>query len=60
MPNVFFIGGFSGHGMPYGMRFGQLLATAAQSGELSAALEPFRLDRSTLKKWSSVHVLPNE
>lgn len=54
MPNVFFLCGFSGHGMPYGMRFGQLLAEAVQNGELSPALQPFRLDRPTLRKWSAV------
>ncbi len=54
MPNVFFLCGFSGHGMPYGMRFGQLLAATVQSGELPSALQPFRLDRPTLRKWSAV------
>ncbi|HEU0003643.1 MAG TPA: FAD-binding oxidoreductase [Ktedonobacteraceae bacterium] len=53
MPNVFFLCGFSGHGMPYGMRFGQLLAETVQSRELSPALQPFRLDRPTLRKWSA-------
>lgn len=52
MPRVFFVCGFSGHGMPYGMRFGQLLAATVQSGELPPALQPFRLDRPTLRKWS--------
>ncbi len=54
MPNVFFVCGFSGHGMPYGMRFGQLLAATVQSRELPSALQPFRLDRPTLRKWSAV------
>ena len=53
MPNVFFVCGFSGHGMPYGMRFGQLLAESVQTGKFSSALWPFRLDRPTLRKWSS-------
>ena len=53
MPQVLFVGGFSGHGMPFGMRFGQLLATAVQSEALPSALTPFRLDRPTLSKWSS-------
>ncbi len=52
MPEVLFVGGFSGHGMPFGMRFGQLLATTVQSGVLPSALKPFRLDRPTLSKWS--------
>jgi gamma-glutamylputrescine oxidase len=47
-PRVFFVGGFSGHGMPFGMRFGQLLATAAMDGSLPSALRPFRLDRPSL------------
>jgi gamma-glutamylputrescine oxidase len=54
MPNVFFACGFSGHGMPYGMRFGQLLAATVQKGELPSALRPFRLNRPTLRKWSGV------
>ncbi|MGH2495348.1 MAG: NAD(P)/FAD-dependent oxidoreductase [Ktedonobacteraceae bacterium] len=54
MPNMFFLCGFSGHGMPYGMRFGQLLAETVQKGELPPALQPFRLDRPTLRKWSAV------
>jgi gamma-glutamylputrescine oxidase len=54
MPNVFFVAGFSGHGMPFGMRFGQLLAAAVQKGELPSALTPFRLHRPTLRRWSSV------
>lgn len=54
MPNVFFVCGFSGHGMPYGMRFGQLLAESVQTGRLPSALWPFRLDRPTLRKWSSI------
>ncbi len=49
-PQVFFVGGFTGHGMPFGMRFGQLLATAAMDGSLPSALRPFRLDRPSLKR----------
>jgi glycine/D-amino acid oxidase-like deaminating enzyme len=48
-PNVWVVGGFCGHGMPFGMRFGQLLAEAATSGSAPAALAPFRLDRPTLQ-----------
>jgi gamma-glutamylputrescine oxidase len=51
MPNVFVAGGFSGHGMPYVSRSGQLLANAVVNGTLSPALKPFRLDRPTLRKW---------
>jgi glycine/D-amino acid oxidase-like deaminating enzyme len=49
MPNAWFIGGFSGHGMPLSMRCGQLLAEAALSGNKPDALWPFSLDRETLK-----------
>jgi glycine/D-amino acid oxidase-like deaminating enzyme len=48
LPGVWIVGGFCGHGMPFGMRFGQLLAEAATRGVAPAALAPFRLDRSTL------------
>jgi glycine/D-amino acid oxidase-like deaminating enzyme len=51
LPAVFFVGGFSGHGMPFGMRFGQLLAQAVTSGSLPPELSAFRLDRPSLKKW---------
>jgi gamma-glutamylputrescine oxidase len=51
LPGVIFVGGFSGHGMPFGMRFGQLLATAVTTGYLPPALSPFRLDRPSLKRW---------
>src|SRR4051812_2330648 len=44
LPNTWVVGGFCGHGMPFGMRLGQLLAQAAADGVPPAALEPFRLD----------------
>jgi glycine/D-amino acid oxidase-like deaminating enzyme len=50
MPGVFVVGGFSGHGMPFGLCFGQLLATAVISGALPSAFEPYRLNRPTLKR----------
>jgi len=53
LPNVFIVGGFSGHGMPFGMRFGQLLASATATGSVPPALKPFQLDRPTLKKWEN-------
>lgn len=48
LPNTWVVGGFCGHGMPFGMRLGQLLAQAAIAGAPPAALTPFRLDRTTL------------
>lgn len=48
LPGVWVTGGFSGHGMPYGPRLGQLLAEAAMTGTTPAALAPLRLDRPTL------------
>jgi glycine/D-amino acid oxidase-like deaminating enzyme len=42
------VGGFCGHGMPFGLRIGQLLAEAAIQNERPAALGPFRLGRPTL------------
>jgi glycine/D-amino acid oxidase-like deaminating enzyme len=48
LPGVWVVGGFCGHGMPFGLRLGQLLAQAATSGARPAELEPFQLDRPTL------------
>ena len=50
LPNTWMVGGFCGHGMPFGMRLGQLLAQAAVDGIPPAALKPFRLDRPTLPR----------
>ncbi len=49
MKNVWGVGGFSGHGMPFGMRVGQLLAESLTRGVVSNALLPFRLARPTLR-----------
>jgi gamma-glutamylputrescine oxidase len=48
LPNTWFAGGFSGHGMPYAAIVGRLLAQAAASGGLPAALAPLHLSRPTL------------
>ena len=48
LPGVWVTGGFCGHGMPFGMRLGQLLAEAATTGAAPAELAPLRLDRPTL------------
>jgi glycine/D-amino acid oxidase-like deaminating enzyme len=50
LPNTWVVGGFCGHGMPFGMRMGQLLAQAAVDGAPPAALTPFRLDRASLPR----------
>jgi len=52
VPHTCFVGGFTGHGMPFGMRFGQLLAEAVTSQTMPADLEPYRMNRPTLRKWS--------
>ena len=48
LPNTWIVGGFSGHGMPYGLRFGQLVAKAATEKRTPPDLFPFRLNRATL------------
>ncbi len=48
LPGVWVVGGFGGHGMPYGPRLGQLLAEAAATGTTPGALSPLRIDRPTL------------
>ncbi len=48
LPTTWIVGGFSGHGMPYGLRVGQLLAEAITQGSHPSELSAFRLDRPTL------------
>jgi glycine/D-amino acid oxidase-like deaminating enzyme len=48
-PGVWVVGGFCGHGMPFGMRLGQLLAQAALEGSAPPEIEPLRIDRPTLQ-----------
>lgn len=43
-------GGFCGHGMPFGMRLGQLLAEAATTGERPEGMAALRLDRPSLQQ----------
>lgn len=50
LPGAWFMGGFSGHGMPFGLRCGQLLAEAALSGAKPDALQPFSLERPSLRR----------
>ncbi|GHP00815.1 FAD-dependent oxidoreductase [Reticulibacter mediterranei] len=52
LPGLFFVGGFSGHGMPFGLRLGQLLADSVTNGALATDLWAFRLDRPSLLPWS--------
>lgn len=42
---LFYSGGFSGHGMPFAMRFGEWLARSAAQGELVAEAETYAVDR---------------
>ncbi|CAA9244058.1 MAG: hypothetical protein AVDCRST_MAG93-1452, partial [uncultured Chloroflexia bacterium] len=44
---LFVASGFTGHGMPFGLRAGKALAEALTTGRVPAALAPFRLDRPT-------------
>ncbi|HET8841395.1 MAG TPA: FAD-binding oxidoreductase [Ktedonobacteraceae bacterium] len=50
VPGAWVVGGFSGFGMPFGLRLGQLLATAVTNGDAPAQLQPFRLARPTLQR----------
>ena len=45
---VWVAGGFSGHGMPFGMRLGQLMCEAVTSGVAPDTLAYLRLHRPTL------------
>lgn len=45
---LYVAGGFTGHGMPFGLRAGQQLALSCMQGITAGALAPFRLDRPTL------------
>jgi gamma-glutamylputrescine oxidase len=46
--SVWAIGGFNGHGMPFGASIGNLVANSVASGVRAPALAPFALDRPTL------------
>ena len=48
LSNVWFTGGYCGHGMPFGPRVGQLLAEAVMTGRRPEPLAPLRIDRPTL------------
>ena len=51
---LWFAGGFSGHGMPFGLPLGQLLAEAALNGVTPTALAPFSRDRLAASRTSKV------
>ena len=40
LPQMLVVCGLSGHGMPFGLRFGQLLSEAVVNGTLPLALKP--------------------
>jgi gamma-glutamylputrescine oxidase len=52
LPNAWLVGGFSGHGMPFGMPLGRLIAQAVTSGAPPAELQPFRIGRPSLAEES--------
>lgn len=54
MQGVWVVGGFSGRGMPFGMRLGNLLADSLLQRRPVEALRPFRLTRPTLHYKESV------
>ncbi|MBO0795680.1 MAG: FAD-binding oxidoreductase, partial [Ktedonobacteraceae bacterium] len=47
-PHVWVVGGFCGHGMPFGMRLSQLLAEEIARDTPLEELKSFRFDRATL------------
>ncbi len=49
MKSTWVVGGFPGHGMPFGMRLGQLPAESLMRRTVADALLPFRLTRPTLR-----------
>ena len=48
--NVWYGGGFNGHGMPFGPIIGKLLARTVLSGERATGLSPLAHTRATLGK----------
>lgn len=48
MPGVLVVGGFCGHGMPFALRLGQLMAETLNGSGWPPELLPFRLNRETL------------
>ncbi len=50
LPGVWVAAGFSGHGMPFGLRVGELFSQALTSGVWPKELEVFGMGRHTLKE----------
>lgn len=48
LDKAWFVGGLSGHGMPFGMLFGRYLTQAVESNRAPEELWPFTLKRATL------------
>jgi len=48
-PHIWVAAGFSGHGMPFGLRLGQLFSQALTNNQWPGELEPFKIDRATLQ-----------
>lgn len=48
--SIWAVGGFNGHGMPYGASVGRLLADSVATGARVPGLAPFRVDRPSLSK----------
>ncbi len=54
VPNAWFAGGFCGHGMPFGLIFGRLLAEAAMNDRVPRPLEPFGMEGRWLGQEASL------
>jgi gamma-glutamylputrescine oxidase len=50
LPHIWVVAGFSGHGMPFGLRLGELLAEALTNGTWPGELEAFKMDRLSSKE----------
>jgi gamma-glutamylputrescine oxidase len=48
LPHIWVAAGFSGHGMPFGLRLGQLFSQTLTSNKWPKELEPFKINRATL------------
>jgi gamma-glutamylputrescine oxidase len=46
--SIWAVGGFNGHGMPFGASVSRLLIDSVAAGTRMAGLDPFRVDRAAL------------